>query len=120
MTTPEGRIKARLDRKLGVLKDYGIFYFSPNAGPYGSAGIPDRIVIVNGQFVGVECKADGKKELTDLQKRIRIQIEAAGGKYFVAYDNKTIDAVIQWIVLELADVGITRPKSLGLEAERPK
>lgn len=104
MSTPEARIKARLDRKLKTL---GVFWFSPNAGPYGKAGIPDRIVIANGRFVGIECKADGKKTLTLLQQKTRDQIVAAGGKYFVACDNETIDAAVQWITVEIADVNST-------------
>lgn len=107
MSTPEARIKARLDRKLKSLEGLGLFWFSPNAGPYGKAGIPDRIVIANGRFVGIECKADGKKPLTHLQQKTRDQIVAAGGKYFVACDNETIDAAVQWITVELADVDST-------------
>jgi len=53
--TPEGRIKSKLDK---VLKAEGVWFYSPQAGPFGVAGIPDRVACVNGHFVGIECKAD--------------------------------------------------------------
>ena len=54
-STPEGKIKRKLDK---MLKSENIWYYSPQAGPFGRAGIPDRVAIVDGRFVGIECKAD--------------------------------------------------------------
>lgn len=93
-STPEGRIKAKLDR---MLKAESVWYFSPQAGIYGVAGIPDRIAIVGGQFVGIECKADGTKKPTATQLLRMRQIEDAGGKCFVVFDENTIEAVRLWI-----------------------
>ena len=50
MATPEGRIKAALDR---MLKAERVWFYPPQAGPFGSAGIPDRVAIVAGIFVGI-------------------------------------------------------------------
>lgn len=94
MATPEGAIKAKLDK---MLRSEGVWFFSPQAGPYGVAGIPDRILIVCGTFVGVECKADAKKEMTALQKLRRKEIEEAGGVYFLVYDEQTIMSVRNYI-----------------------
>jgi hypothetical protein len=93
-STPEGRVKARLDK---MLKAEGVWYYSPQAGPYGVAGIPDRVVIVAGQFVGIECKADKYNKPTPLQAKCMRDIEQAGGKCFVAYDDETIAVVREYI-----------------------
>lgn len=85
--TPEGKIKARVDR---LLHQYKIWFYSPQAGPYGRAGIPDRIAIVRGQFVGIEVKADRTKKPTALQRKCMAMIEAAGGKCFIVYDVETL------------------------------
>jgi hypothetical protein len=93
-STPEGKIKQALDR---MLRDRGVWFFSPQAGPYGVSGIPDRILIVCGTFVGVECKSDAKRPMTELQKLRRKQIEEAGGVYFLVYDEQTITSVRDYI-----------------------
>lgn len=95
MATPESKIKSALDK---MLKAEGVWYYSPQAGPYGVAGIPDRVAIVCGLFVGIECKADAKCKMTALQERCKEQIENAGGKFFLAFDKTTIEEVRQWIV----------------------
>jgi hypothetical protein len=109
--TPEGRIKAKLDK---MLKAEGVWYYCPQAGPYGVAGIPDRVAVVAGQFVGIECKADKTKKPTALQMKCMRDIEAAGGRCFVAYDEQTIEAVRDYIRDRV-------PKSagVGVEAEEP-
>lgn len=88
MTTPEGRIKTKLD---AMLKQEGVWYFSPQAGPHGKAGIPDRIAIVDGRFVGIECKADKTKTPTKLQERCGLDIMNAGGLWFLVCDQDTIE-----------------------------
>ena len=90
MTTPEGRVKTKLDR---MLKAEGVWYFPPQAGPYGRAGIPDRILCVSGVFIAVECKADESKSLTALQEKCKKEILEAGGIYLTAYDNDSIEEV---------------------------
>ena len=52
-TTPEGRVKNRLKY---LFKRLDVWYFMPQAGAFGKAGIPDFVLIVEGRFVGVECK----------------------------------------------------------------
>ena len=87
MATPENRVKARVDK---LLHQYKVWFYSPQAGPYGRAGIPDRVAIVRGQFVGIEVKADRTKKPTQLQRNCMAKIEAAGGKCFVVYDVETL------------------------------
>lgn len=108
-TTPEGRIKAKLDK---MLKAEGVWFYSPQAGPFGVAGIPDRVCVVRGQFVGVECKADKTKKPTALQTKCMRDIERAGGKCFVAYDDETIGDVREYIRARNSE-----GKGVGSEAE---
>ena len=93
-STPEGKIKRKLDK---MLKSENIWYYSPQAGPFGRAGIPDRVAIVDGRFVGIECKADRTKKPTALQLSCMKQIEDAGGKSIVAFDDETIAEVRTYI-----------------------
>ena len=88
--TPEGKIKHRLDN---MLKSLGVWYFPPQAGPFGKSGIPDRIVCIRGQFIGIEAKKDNKTLPTALQLKCMLEIEKAGGTCFVVYDDDTIDMV---------------------------
>lgn len=94
MSTPEGKIKAALDK---MLKAEGVWFYSPQAGPFGSAGVPDRVAVVEGLFLGVECKADATKRPTTLQLKCMADIERAGGKCFVVYDRTTIEQVREWV-----------------------
>lgn len=97
MTTPEGRIKNKLDRALKKLSP-DVWYFGPQAGPYGAAGIPDRIVCANGKFFGIECKRDHNHHPTKLQVKCMQRIEAAGGECFVVYDDATINQAVNRII----------------------
>lgn len=105
-STPEGKVKSALDR---MLKAEEVWYYSPQAGPFGVAGIPDRVAVVMGLFVGIECKA-GKGKPTALQVRCMQQIEAAGGVCFVVRDDETIKAVREFI-------HACRAKGQGVSAE---
>ena len=92
--TPEGKIKRNLDK---VLKQEGVWFFNPQAGPFGRAGIPDKIACIGGKFVGIECKADKTKKPTPLQIKAMKEIEMAGGKCFLVYDDTTIEEVRDYI-----------------------
>lgn len=95
MATPEGRVKAWLDE---MLEGEEVFFYSPQAGPYGTSGVHDRVGIVCGLFFSVECKANSKGKMTALQERFWKKVEEAGGKCFLVYDKATIEQVRQWIV----------------------
>tara|TARA_E500000305_G_scaffold104100_1_gene100124 strand:+ start:252 stop:551 length:300 start_codon:yes stop_codon:yes gene_type:complete len=93
-TTPEGKIKNKLDK---MLKYEKVWYYSPQAGPFGRAGVPDRVAILSGQFIGIECKADRSKKPTALQLKCMQEIEDAGGKCFVVCDDESIEQVREYI-----------------------
>jgi hypothetical protein len=79
MTTPEGRVKAKVK---ALLKKYNIYHFMPATGGYGRSGVPDIIACVRGRFLAIECKA-GNGKLTPLQSRELATIEEAGGISYV-------------------------------------
>lgn len=84
-------------RLTAMLKTEGVWYFFPAANGMGRAGIPDVIGIVCGLFVGIECKADAKKKPTALQMACAEAIKAAGGQWFLVYDDATVEQVRGWI-----------------------
>lgn len=92
--TPEAKVKAYVDK---VLKKYQLWFFPPQAGPFGRSGIPDRIAIVAGQFVGIEVKADRTKKPTALQLKCLKDIERAGGKSFVVCDKESLEELEAYI-----------------------
>lgn len=77
--TPEGRVKAAVNRLLDKYKS--IYKFMPVPGGFGASSL-DYLLCVNGKFVAIETKAPGKKP-TDRQRRIAAQIERAGGVVFI-------------------------------------
>jgi hypothetical protein len=97
MATPEKKVKARA---VEVIKNLGGWWFFPQSGPYGRAGIPDIIMCYQGRFVGVECKAGTKgiKKLTKLQEQEIKKIRAAGGVATVFDDSvqpSQLEAIIK-------------------------
>jgi hypothetical protein len=95
MSTPEGKVKAKIDK---LLKSYQVWFYSPQAGPFGRSGIPDRVAIVNGRFIGIEAKADRTKKPTKLQDHCMSEIEHAGGKCFVVFDDDTLRKLEDYLV----------------------
>ena len=61
-----------------ILKQYKAYYFYPVANTFTRAGIPDIIVCFHGQFIAIECKANGNT-CTKLQKIEQGKIRDAGG-----------------------------------------
>jgi hypothetical protein len=80
-----------------------IFHYRNNSGAFvdsqkhfyrfGALGSPDIICVIKGQFVGIEVKAPKGKQ-SDYQKEFQRQLEAAGGRYMLAY---SLDDVIREI-----------------------
>jgi hypothetical protein len=112
--TPEGKIKKKLDDVLRPLRKRGVWYYKPQAGMFGASGIPDYILCVAGTFVGIECKADKSKKMTLLQAQCGSKIEIAGGKFFLVYDEITLNTVTKHILRVLdykAQIKATREAS---------
>jgi len=66
--------------------------FAPRAGGFyrfGAVGSPDIICVVDGRFVGIECKMVGKSQSV-YQKNFQENLEAAGGIYILAYNLEDV------------------------------
>ena len=56
---------------------------------FGALGSPDIIAVVGGQFIGIEVKAPKGKQ-SDHQKEFQKNLEAAGGRYILAYSLEDV------------------------------
>lgn len=84
--TPEGKVKDRVKK---LLKEKGVWYFMPVAGPFAVHGIPDFICCHDGKFMGIETKAPGKiNNVTPSQERVIQEIRDHNGVCLVI-DNIT-------------------------------
>ena len=86
MTTPEKKVKGNV---VAVLKALDAYYFFPATGGYGRSGVPDVVACLDGQFIGIECKA-GSGKTTPLQERELQAIEDAGG-IAILYSEPAMD-----------------------------
>lgn len=92
--TPEGKIKRRVRE---VLQAHKIWYFLPGNNGFGKSGIPDFVCIVDGGFVGIECKADKTKTPTALQVATGEQIVLAGGRWFLVRCDEDVAELDKWL-----------------------
>lgn len=83
--TPEGRVKAKVNRLLDKYK--GMYRHMPVPYGYGASTL-DYLICFRGRFLAIETKAPGKKP-TDRQKMIADQIRAAGGVVFIIDGDTT-------------------------------
>jgi Holliday junction resolvase len=83
MTTPEKKVK---DKVVKILKELGAYYFYPVTGGFGRSGIPDIVCCLQGNFIGIECKA-GNNEPTALQYKNLEEIQDAGGYAFIVNED---------------------------------
>lgn len=98
--TPERRVKNKVVKLLDAA---GAYWFYPVQSGYGRAGIPDIIACMNGQFLGIECKA-GKGKTTALQDKELQAIADAGGLTFVIneHNQEELDMYLNQMLRMLA------------------
>ena len=90
--TPEGRVKQAVKIWL-TLKGY--YYFMVVSNGMGRVGAPDLFVCADGKFVGIECKAPGKRgNTTPNQDRELAAIRAANGVALVVDDVSQLEGAI--------------------------
>ena len=88
MTTPEATVKSACVK---ALKAEGWWYYFAVAGPYSTHGIPDIMCCKNGQLLGVEVKAKGKRNnTTENQNRVLRELIAAGAWAIVVDDPQQL------------------------------
>ena len=56
---------------------------------FGAKGSTDIICVIDGKFIGIECKGTGGKQ-NDNQIAFQQDLEKAGGKYILAFDLETV------------------------------
>ena len=86
---------------LDYLKLKGIFHYRNNSGGFmdsqkhfyrfGALGSPDIVCVIRGQFVGIEVKGPKGKQ-SEHQREFQRNLEAAGGRYLIAYDLEDVVA----------------------------
>lgn len=92
MPTPESRTKAKVKE---YLKARNIWHFMPVSNGMGTHGIPDIIAIIDGRFIGIECKAPGKRNQTSELQKMQIKaINEAGGLAIVVDDANQLPALL--------------------------
>lgn len=108
--TPESKVKDRVKKILAKFQK--TYHLMPVTGGYGSSGAPDIIALVEGKFIGIECKANGNKP-TALQMKHLEKIVGADGYGFVV-DDKSIGVFI----LALDNVVNNRAKPAVMDLTR--
>jgi Holliday junction resolvase len=89
--TPEKKVKRKV---VEVLKQFGAYYFYPVTGGFGASGVPDIVGCYKGRFLGIEVKADMKKNKpTALQQKNLREIDAHGGVALVI-DANNLDHLV--------------------------
>ncbi len=89
--TPEGKIKAKLRKRLDALTN--CYVFMPVQQGLGASTL-DYLCCINGRFVAIETKAPGKK-MTPRQVAVTHNILDAGGDVFLVDSDETIDRCIR-------------------------
>lgn len=88
--TPEKKVKNAIVK---ILKEHDCYHCYPSTHGYGTSGIPDIIACYKGVFLGIEAKADARKNKpTALQIRNLKQIASTGGLAMVV-DKHTVNDV---------------------------
>jgi hypothetical protein len=95
MATPEGRVKAKVKRRLKAEFGTECWPFMPVQMGYGVQAL-DFLLCIKGYFFAIETKAPGKKP-TPLQDTTIATIREAGGLVFVVEGDETLDAAIACI-----------------------
>lgn len=85
--TPEGKVKK--DVKV-LFAAQNVHYTMPVSNGMGKMGQGDFIACVNGRYLSVETKADGKK-MTTLQELNAEKVTAAGGVAVVVRPSSVAD-----------------------------
>ncbi len=98
--TPEGKIKAKV--KIRLRREFGekLWLFMPVQRGMGLPAL-DFLMCVHGRFMAIETKKDRFTKPTDRQRATIQDIEHAGGRCFVVYDDETLATAVACIHLAL-------------------
>lgn len=97
--TPEGRVKAKVNRRLEAHFGRRCYRYMPVQNGMGAPGL-DYHCCIDGLAVFIETKVPGK-HMTDRQKMTSDKVKQAGGLFFEIHDDAEIEAMIATIELAL-------------------
>lgn len=92
--TPEAKVKEKIKK---ILKEHGAYYAMPIGTGYGSSGVPDFLVCLNGEFLAIEAKA-GRGVPTALQEKNMRDIGKAGGRTLVINEQSLELGVLESVL----------------------
>lgn len=92
--TPEGRVKALIDRTLNNYKP-DLWYHKPVQNGMGKPCL-DYHGLFHGEYFGIEAKAPGERP-TPRQRITMDEIERAGGHTFVIDGDSGVYALEKWL-----------------------
>ncbi len=101
MATPEGKVKAKLKKRLNTEFGKNCYCFMPVQNGFGAATL-DYLLCVHGLFVSIETKRPGGVP-TPRQETTIQTIRDAGGLVFVVDGDATIEAAVAAIKKEVGD-----------------
>ena len=97
-TLTEKQAKDKVKKLIDLYAKYNnVYTFCPMTFGYGESGHPDRVVVINGRYIGIEVKKDENnhhcrpelkaKPNEVAQKKQARAIEAAGGYWICIHNN---------------------------------
>ena len=96
-TTPEGKVKARVD---AILSRHTNVIVNPMTMGFGKSGVVDKLTCISGMFIAIETKtvqATGAKRYpTKLQYRFMANVLREGG-YVAVINESNVDELERWI-----------------------
>ena len=119
MGTPEGKVKAFIDRRMNEWFPEAFKYSPPGVGTFGKNGMPDRMWLmkatdVSSLVVAIEAKAEGNT-MTELQKKTMLRLMDQGVACFLVTgkDEEKMEEIRAEIVrrLRVADAE-SRPSTV--------
>lgn len=98
----EKHAKDKVKKLIDLYAKYNnVYTFCPMTFGYGESGHPDRVVVINGKYIGIEvkkdennhhCRPDLKAKPNEIaQKKQAKLIEAAGGYWICIHNNNLFE-----------------------------
>lgn len=100
----EKHAKDKVKKLIDLYAKYNnVYTFCPMTFGYGESGHPDRVVVINGKYIGIEvkkdennhhCRPDLKAKPNEIaQKKQANKIVAAGGYWICIHNNNLYELV---------------------------
>lgn len=101
MSTPEGKVKKFVDKKM--LEAFpGIWKYNPPGGAFGRAGIPDKLFLYKGVMIAIEVKSDvGTPTKLQMKQLQLLQEQGCIAAIVRGCDDARISAIISAVKKEL-------------------